>query len=119
LTFVSSSAKATRVGSALDLEERSDGAVHTLVLAGELDMSSGPALQERLARARDGASIVLDLAGLAFIDSAGLRALLTAHADCSRRDCEIEIVGARPPVLRLFEIAGVLDTLSLVEREQS
>ncbi len=52
-----------------------------LVLTGELDPSGAPALDAAVDRVlSEGATgLVMDLGGLSFIDSAGLRSLLAAH----------------------------------------
>ena len=52
-----------------------------LMLSGELDPSSAPTLNAAVdkALAEGSSALVMDLAGLSFIDSAGLRSLLAAH----------------------------------------
>ena len=61
--------------------ETTDGAAR-LRMAGELDLSTVPVLQARVAALRAGGStrIVLDLAELDFIDSTGLRMVLEPMA---------------------------------------
>ena len=60
-------------------EQHGDAAV--VVPTGELDLATAPALEDALGRAFDGGSgrVVLDLRELEFIDSSGLRTLLTAR----------------------------------------
>ena len=78
------SAEATR----LDLIDDVDG---TLVAAGEIDSYTAPALAQRLSA--EPKIVVLDLAGVSFIDSSGLRILIEAHQ--SRIDADVL---AHPPV---------------------
>ncbi len=49
---------------------------------GELDVASAPVLDEALMQVQESAAtgVVIDLTGVQFIDSTGLRVLLTAHA---------------------------------------
>ena len=55
--------------------------------------------------------VVLDLAGLEFIDSTGLRVIVRG-AEAARRDgWELRLRHGPPAVQRVFEIAGVLGAL--------
>ncbi|MEA2134441.1 MAG: hypothetical protein QOC68_2350 [Solirubrobacteraceae bacterium] len=60
----------------LRIDHTTDDGITTLVMTGELDEASCPALDECLAEhCRPGARIVLDLRSLNFIDSAGVELL--------------------------------------------
>lgn len=82
-------------------------------LQGELDLASANAMEERLAAIEEQrpARVVIDLGGLAFIDSSGLRVLLLA--DSRARESGFELVLAPGPesVQRVFEMTGALDVL--------
>ncbi len=64
----------------------SEGSEPLVVAAtGELDAASAAMLSEALAGAHEqAASLVLDLAGVTFIDSSGLRVIAAAHVAASR-----------------------------------
>jgi anti-anti-sigma factor len=66
----------------LTLRSERDGDTHAITVSGELDLAGAPDLEAELqaVEASDARTIMLDLAGLQFIDSTGLRLLLTAHA---------------------------------------
>jgi anti-anti-sigma factor len=87
-------------------------------VAGELDVASAPALDDALQRAEvsEVAVITIDLDGVSFIDSTGLRALLEAHARDTRHPGpgRLEIVGGSDQAYKLFKLAGVLDKLPFV-----
>jgi anti-anti-sigma factor len=76
--------------------------VNGLRLLGELDLASAPALQEALRRLP--AEVTLDLSELTFADSVGLQTILEHGAQAA-----MTLVGVRPIVMKIFEIAGVLD----------
>jgi anti-sigma B factor antagonist len=97
----------------LELRDVASGERHTLVLSGELDMAWAPILDQALHRVcGDGAeAIALDLSGLTFMDSTGLRAVLLAKELCERNDCEFLLTPGPPQVQRLFELTGLLDRL--------
>lgn len=87
--------------------ESRNGVAH-VVMAGELDMTTVPALVEQLAHVeQDGvASIMLDLRDLVFVDSSGLHAFLQARDRAKTNGHRLILVGAGPFVRRLFEITG-------------
>jgi len=101
----------------LTLRSERDGDTHAITVSGELDLASAPDLEAELqaVEASDARTIMLDLAGLDFIDSTGLRLLLNAHAR-SRADSE-RLVLLRPAdgVFRVFEIAGLADRLPFAD----
>ena len=60
----------------LRIDQTTDDGITTLVMTGELDEATCPALDECLAvHCRPGARIVLDLRSLNFMDSAGVELL--------------------------------------------
>jgi len=88
---------------------------HTLSVVGELDLVTAPELQTTINRlCKDGArEIVLDLHELAFIDSTGLRMILTASEVCERHGCDFSLTRLQPPAQRLFELTGLVGRLTL------
>jgi anti-anti-sigma factor len=89
------------------------GGEHTVVLTGELDLASAPELGATVARIRMSRStaLVLDLRKLAFIDSAGIRAVLVIRELCAERQCGFMLIPGQRQVQRVFEICGLLDHL--------
>lgn len=89
----------------------------TLMLKGELDLASAPILEAAIARlCADGASeIVLDLGGLSFIDSTGLRTILSSMSLCEQHLCNFWLIPGPRAVQRLFELAGMLERLPFRE----
>jgi len=76
-----------------------------LLLRGELDMTSSPELAARLEELRRrGQGVRLDLTGLTFMDSTGVRALYTAAKD---GDEGLEIVPPTGDPWRVLEITGL------------
>jgi anti-anti-sigma factor len=89
-----------------------DGAVR-VTLQGELDLASARQMEERFASIDEQAPsrVVIDLGGLAFIDSSGLRVLLLADARARERGYELVLLPGQEPVQRVFEMTGALDLL--------
>jgi anti-sigma B factor antagonist len=88
-----------------------------LVLAGELDVASATDAYKRMLELnlRPGAQLVLDLSGLTFMDSTGIRLILQAGEYASMRGADLVIV--RPPdrVMRVLELVGLDEQLDLVD----
>jgi anti-sigma B factor antagonist len=109
---------AGRTMGSLRLNTRVDGDRHTIVLSGELDVASAPVLEEALA---DGCSagareVVLDMSGLEFMDSTGLRAILRGKARCEDHDCDYRLTPAQRPVEQSLTTSGVRGLLGLGSR---
>jgi anti-sigma B factor antagonist len=90
---------------------------YTLILAGELDLASAPTLEAATARlcAAGASEIVLDLSRLAFIDSTGLRTILSSMSLCEKHLCNFWLIPGPRAVQRLFELAGILKRLPFRE----
>ena len=89
----------------------------TIELDGELDIASAPAL-ERLFRQveRDRwPTVVLDLRQLDFIDSSGIRALLTANDRIGRLGGRVAVRHVARPVRRTLAAIGVDSILDVDE----
>jgi anti-anti-sigma factor len=80
-----------------------------VVLAGELDMAASFAFEsavDRLLAARDVRELVLDLADVAFVDSAGLGALLSIRERTKQLGIELAIERVSAPVQRVLDLTG-------------
>jgi anti-anti-sigma factor len=89
-----------------------------VALTGELDMSSALVFDEELRRveAEDlPRTVVLDLRRLKFLDSTGLRLILSAHARARRCGRKLRIVQGSAAVRRIFRLTGMDDRLDIVE----
>jgi anti-sigma B factor antagonist len=91
------------------------GDAHRLALTGELDLVCAPALVEAVSTlCREGArQLLLDISELAFADSTGLRALLTAETLCAEHCCEFSLTRGTEQLERLFEITRLFQNLPL------
>lgn len=87
-------------------------------VAGDIDMAGGPLLEAVMLRreAQLGVTgdLVVDIEGVQFIDSSGLRSLLAAARRANARSARLELRAVGPEVIRLFEITGTLDQFNIV-----
>ena len=87
--------------------EREDGSVE-LALRGELDLASAPQLSAALRRvAKTGRTVRIDLSGLVFMDSTGMRSILEANRDAQRDGWTLQLGRAQEPVQRVFTMSGI------------
>ena len=98
------------VGPDLKLATERDGARAVVTIQGELDAYSAPSLEERSRNLLgDGAELVFDLSGTRFLDSSGLRAILTAQRRLADREGKLSLRAPSEPVRRLLDITGLTD----------
>jgi anti-anti-sigma factor len=96
---------------------RDDGRT-VLSLRGELDIATVGELEKAIGDGLAGGErLVVDLRGLEFMDSTGVRALVAGHAAARDGDGSLVIVGARPgtEVARVIEISGIASALGMVD----
>lgn len=95
---------------------RTDGCVRVSV-RGELDLETGPRVQEELSRAEREASrrLVLDLTGVTFFDSTGLQIVLDAEVRARTASYAFAVAVGHGEVLRVLELAEVRGRLELEE----
>jgi anti-anti-sigma factor len=91
------------------------GVVVVVRLRGELDPHTAPRLGEELEkiRAEGNDQIVLDLSGLGFIDSSGLRVIIGAHKSATTDGGRLVLRSPSPMARRLLDITGLLDHIEV------
>jgi anti-sigma B factor antagonist len=102
-------------GQDLVLDTQRHGAAAIVRVKGELDAYSAPSLEDLGANllAEGVTEIVLDLAGTSFLDSSGLRAILTLHRRIENDRGELALGNPSEPVLRLLEITGLTEHFTI------
>ena len=96
----------------IDVDERDAGMTVTVV--GEIDSSNCDRLQALLSdRASSGhpGTVHVELSGVSFIDSSGLRALLVGQQAIMAASGAMHVTNASDNVRRLFEITGLTERL--------
>ena len=93
-----------------------DGLVH-VGLVGELDLSTVAKVQDELRRVEESAprTVVLDLSKLTFLDSTGLRCIVTADERARDEGRRIVIVRGPDSVQRVFTITRLEERLEMVD----
>lgn len=101
----------------LDVQEAESDGLARLALRGELDLSTVPKVEEALKRVEESRPpvIVLDLGGLTFLDSTGLRMVVTADQRAKAEDRRLAVVRGPESVQRVFSITRLDEHLDMVD----
>jgi anti-anti-sigma factor len=100
----------------MDISQERDGDVVIIRLAGRLDSGASSSAEERLSGALTDASprIAIDMSGLAYISSAGLRVLLVLAKKVQQQNGKIALGGLAENVREVFAVSG-FDTIFPIE----
>jgi anti-sigma B factor antagonist len=97
---------------AVEVQRR--GAVAIVQPRGELDLVTVETLRAELDGVKSTERLVLDLRGLSFLDSTGLRLLVTLHRRAQRDGLQLTVVAPAPPVDRAIQLCGLDQELPFV-----
>jgi anti-anti-sigma factor len=85
-----------------------------VLVAGELDAALTSRLRSVLSPLLEiGGRVVIDMAAVTFVDSAGVGLLAGIAHRMSSAGRAVVIRGARPPVVRVLELTGLVDVLTI------
>ena len=101
----------------LEFKTTRNGTVAVVVPTGELDLSGAAILEDeldRLAAEPELATVVLDLRGLEFMDSSGLRLVVMADMRAREAGRRFALVRGGDTVHRVFEITRMNERLEFV-----
>jgi len=87
-----------------------------LVLSGELDLAGTDRLLRAGENVPDGGTLTLDLSGLSFMDSSGLKVFMNLDLRSRREGWSLAIENPRDQVLRLLQLSGFDQRLPITPR---
>jgi anti-sigma B factor antagonist len=96
----------------LTVEPQEDGVV---VVTGELSLAEAPTLERHLSDvlAKASSTVVVDLAGVEFIDSTGLSVLVRAQQQATERGIDFGVQNPRAQAHRLLSLTGLEERLTI------
>lgn len=92
----------------ITVDEHDDTAV--IVLDGEIDIATENDFRDAVTSAleqRPGGCVVLDCAGLAFIDSSGLRVLVQSYKAAQEHRCQLRIAAPPERVAKILRVTAI------------
>ena len=85
----------------------------TVEVVGRLDTTTAPSLEKTINEdLGDATNLILDLKGLEYISSAGLRVILAAQKKM-QKDGTMKVINVCESVMEVFEITGFADILTI------
>ena len=95
----------------IDIKRKED--ITVIELAGRLDTTTAPALDKTVNEdIRDTKNLILDVKGLEYISSAGLRVLLGAQKKMQKIGA-MKVINVREEVMEVLEMTGFADILTI------
>lgn len=97
----------------MNITKNTEGSKLTIALEGRMDTTTAPKLEAELKASLNGVTeLVIDLAALKYISSAGLRVLLGAQKAMNKQG-SMKLVNVNADVMEVFEITGFSDILTI------
>ena len=97
----------------MNIEMKRNAEETTLEIAGRLDTTTAPALDKTINEdIGDTKNLVLDVKGMEYISSAGLRVLLSAQKKIQKIG-SMKVINVCEEVMEVFEMTGFADILTI------
>lgn len=99
----------------MDIREERDGSAVVLSMSGRLDATTAKAFEDHILGAIDAGArrLVVDLGGLDYVSSSGLRVLLLAARRLQRTQGRLSLCSPVERVQRVFDLAGFSSVLPI------
>lgn len=92
----------------MQIVETNENGVTVLTVSGRMDTNTAPEAEKVIARQIDGGArhLLLDLEGLEYMSSAGLRALLLGAKKSKATGATLALAGVRPEIKEVLVVSG-------------
>jgi anti-sigma B factor antagonist len=92
-----------------------------VVVEGEIDLSTAPALRQMLTAEADGGAhhVAVDLRSVGFMDSMGLGVLIGARRRLTEGGGDLALVCVGGPVRRVLDVSGLADIFTIVASDEA
>jgi anti-sigma B factor antagonist len=101
----------------LDITEREREGVTILEVKGEVDIYSGEALKEKLEEMSEKPCLLLNIAGIDYIDSYGLSLLISIRKKMGKLGRQIALCSPQSYVKRILNLTRLYDFLAVYDYE--
>ena len=104
-------------GLSVTIERSADGRETVVYIAGEVDLTTSDQLDRAVRAEMEGAAVLLNLRGVTFMDSSGLRALdtLVRHSQEGGGTLKVD-PNLSDSVVQILELTGMMSILPLADR---
>ena len=107
------------MASSLNVEVRADGATSVLDVSGDITGESEQVLMDAYQRADGAKAIVLNFAGLEYMNSGGIGLLVTLLVRANRRSQQLLAYGLSDHYRQIFELTRLDEAVSIHDTEQA
>ena len=97
----------------MEIKSTTEGTRLTISVSGRVDTVTAPELAAAL-KFGDATCVVIDLANVPYMSSAGLRLLLSAHKTMHGKGGELQIANVQAAVQEVLDITGFSDILTII-----
>ncbi|MCR5830422.1 MAG: STAS domain-containing protein [Lachnospiraceae bacterium] len=98
----------------MNITEKIEGAANVLIVEGRLDTTTAPALEAKIKSLEGTAKdLILDLATLEYVSSAGLRVLLGAQKYYNSIKGSMVLRNVNKDIMEVLELTGFIDILTI------
>lgn len=106
--------------SLFEIQTEWDGEAVRIATKGELDLATSPQLEQemRAILARGAQQVTIDLSGLTFVDSSGLRVLIMLHERSKEDGWALALLAPSEQARAVFRISGAEEHLPFVDRQE-
>ena len=85
---------------------------HVVTVTGDFDMAMAGLVRQRLGAHMEADEVILDLSQVTFLDSTALGVIAQANRILNSGEVKrLRVIGKQPPVLEMFEAAGMAELL--------
>ena len=103
--------------SRFEIRSELEGDTARLTVTGEIDIATAPRVEEAIATvlAQGASAVIVDLSRLAFVDSSGLRMLITLNDRAGAEGWSLGLLRPPEPAFSVFQITGAEENLPFIE----
>ncbi|MCR4562506.1 MAG: STAS domain-containing protein [Bacilli bacterium] len=99
----------------MNIKTKKEDKVLSVIVGGRIDTNTAPELSEFLkANMPEAHDLVLDLEGVDYVSSAGLRVILFAQKTMSGKGGTMKVAHVNHDIMETFELTGFTDILTII-----
>ena len=102
------------------IETKNDGANVIATVCGDIDGKTAPQIQsELLAALQDGNRLMVDMKGVVYLSSAGLRMLLLLYRQIAAKKGKVVLVGVSEEISDTMSMTGFINFFILADTQEA
>lgn len=105
----------------VSIDEHAD-AYSVVAVRGEMDLHTSPKVQNAIERASDNngvGAVVVDMSGVAFMDSTALSTLVRSKDTLKQKDVALRLASPSDAVARIFSVTGFQDFFDVFQSREA